>query len=446
MAEMVGSAVIQEVVSRVSSFVLGKRKDNKESKGHIIERIEMALPELEFALEISMKLPITDVSLLHRRNMIKQGCMEAAILLDKHKRQSQQEDQRIGWISHGRSLYLSLMGLNKDESVCLSSSDIQRFEWFADCASKFVRDVESGCSLRHYTFCNPLARQLLEGKILGYERMEGTEVRRFYVWPKCFEGRGAEAELQYRYEDRKMPEKGFRLTLMLRLSESTDIVGIAIKCLLSLASQFRLVTESAIGELSLLPDLLDISNSFAPSLAGIKLQYIRYSDIFRPDPICCEAKGEGFCPNGSISSELSHVLPEPVMCADFRCNISAREESSLVKSNNDANRPPLELAAAVVPHLVQEGLQKSFAYEVIGFKEKRIHGIIQEMTEMVRSQAINRFVGQSELTNYGMLWISAHGCAYYGVQKINSEMASVPNAHGRSKTRRVAKRRRRNCI
>ncbi|CAL5091685.1 unnamed protein product [Urochloa decumbens] len=444
MAEMVGSAVIQEVVSRVSSFVLGKRKD-KESKGHMIERLEMALAELDFALERSMKLPITDVSLLRRRNMITQGYVEAAILLDKHKRQSQQEDQRIEWISHGRSLYLSLMGLNKDESLCLSSSDVQRFEWFADCASKFVRDVESGCSLRHYTFCNPLVRQLLEGKILGYERMERTEVRRCYVWPKCFEGRGVEAELQYLYEDQKMPEKGFRLTLLLRLSESTDIVGIAIKCLLSLASQFKLVTESAMGELSLLPNLHDISNSYAPSLVGIQPLYIRYSDIFRPDPICCEAKGEGFCPSSSISSELSHILPEPVMCADFRCNI-AREESRIVKSNNDANRPPLELAAAVVPHLVQEGLQKSFAYEVIGFKEKRMHGSIQEMTEMVRSQAINRFVGQSELTNYGMLWISAHGCAYYGVQKIKSEMASVSNAHGRSKTQRVAKRRRRSCV
>ncbi|CAL5078067.1 unnamed protein product [Urochloa decumbens] len=392
MAEMVGSAVIQEVVSGVSSFVLGKRKD-KESKGHMIERLEMALAELEFALERSMKLPITDASLLHRRNMIKQGCMEAAILLDKHKRQSQQEDQRIGWISHGRSLYLSLMGLNKDDSVCLRSSDVQRFEWFADCASKFVRDVESGCSLRHYTFCNPLVRQLLEGKILGYEGMEGTEVRRCYVWPKCFEGRGVEAELQYRYEDRKMPEKGFRLTLMLRLSESTDIVGIAIKCLLSLQSQFKLVTESAMGELSLLPNLHDISNSYDPSLVGIQPQYIRYSDIFRPDPICCEAKGEGFCPSSSISSELSHILPEPIMCADFRCNISARE-CILIRSTDDVDRPPLELAAAVVPHLVQEGLQKSFAYEVIGFKEQRRDGSIQEMSEMVRSQAINRFADE----------------------------------------------------
>jgi len=139
MAEMVGSAVIQEAVSRVSSFVLGKRED-KESKERIIERLEMALAELEFALERSVKLPITDVSLLHRRKVINHAYTEAANLPDKHKWQSQQEDREIQRISHGRRLSLSLIGLKKDESLCLSCSDVQRFEWFADCAGKFVRD------------------------------------------------------------------------------------------------------------------------------------------------------------------------------------------------------------------------------------------------------------------------------------------------------------------
>ncbi|KAF8713978.1 hypothetical protein HU200_027966 [Digitaria exilis] len=445
---MVGSAVIQEVVSRVSSFLLGKCED-MESKGHIIERLEMALAEMEFALERSVKLPITDVSLLHRRKVIKHAYLEATNLLEKHKRrQPQQENKEIERIPNGRSLSsLSLISLNKDESLCLSCSDVQRFEWFADCASKFVRDVESGCSLRHYTFCNPLVRRLLEGKILGYERMQGTQVRHCYIWPMCFEGRGVEAELQYRYEDRKMPEKDFRLTLMLRLSESTDIVAIAIKCLLSLASQFKLVTESAEGELSLVPNLLlDTCNSGALSLVGIQPQYIRYSDIFRPDPICCKSKGEGFSPENIISAELSRILPEPVMFADFRCYISAQEEcGGLIRSMDDAHRPPPELAALVTPHLVQEGLKESYAYEVVGFKEQRRDGSMQEMSEMVRSQAISRFIRQPQLTDYGMLWISPHGCAYYGVQKINSVMASVPGADDSSKTKRAAKRRRRNC-
>lgn len=287
MAQMVGSAIIQEAVSRVSSILFGKRED-KDSETHIIERLKMALSELEFALEISAKLPITDVSLLRRRKVFKHAYVEATYLLNKHKPRSEQEGQEIEHISHGRrSLYFSsLIRLNKDESSSLSCSDVQRFEWLADCASKFVRDVESSCQLRHYTFCNPLGRQLLEGKTLGYGRVEGTQVRHCYVWPICREGRGIEVELQYKYEDHKMPGKGFHLALMLRLSESIDIAWIAIKCLQSLASQFKLDTDFAVGEL--LSNLQDISNnSYTPQLVGIQPhRHIRHGDILRPDPIC----------------------------------------------------------------------------------------------------------------------------------------------------------------
>jgi len=103
------------------------------------------------------------------------------------------------------------------------------FEGFAVCAGKFVRDVASGCSLRHHTFCNPLVRQLLEGKTLGYENetVRGIRLRECYIWPICFEERGVEALLSYVYEDRDAPEKCFNLLLMLRLSESTDIFAIA---------------------------------------------------------------------------------------------------------------------------------------------------------------------------------------------------------------------------
>ena len=93
------------------------------------------------------------------------------------------------------------------------------------------------------------------------------------MWPICGEGRGIEVELQYQYEDHKMPGKGFHLALVLRLSESIDIVGIAIKCLQSLASQFKLNTDFAMGEL--LPNLQDISNyPYIPAVVGIRPQHI----------------------------------------------------------------------------------------------------------------------------------------------------------------------------
>lgn len=50
----------------------------------------------------------------------------------------------------------------------LSSSVFGRFERFAMEAGKFVRDVESICSLSYYRFLNALTRNLLEGKDLSY--------------------------------------------------------------------------------------------------------------------------------------------------------------------------------------------------------------------------------------------------------------------------------------
>jgi len=62
MAEMVCSALVQETVSRGVSFELGRREE-KASQGHVTERVEMAVSELEFALERAMELPIRHLSL-----------------------------------------------------------------------------------------------------------------------------------------------------------------------------------------------------------------------------------------------------------------------------------------------------------------------------------------------------------------------------------------------
>ena len=87
MAEMFVSTLVQETVSKSVSFVLGKREE-KASQGHLMERLQMAVSELEFALERAKELPIRHVSLLGRRKQIKSAYVEAVELLDKHKQQA----------------------------------------------------------------------------------------------------------------------------------------------------------------------------------------------------------------------------------------------------------------------------------------------------------------------------------------------------------------------
>jgi hypothetical protein len=105
MAEMVCSALVQETVSRGVSLALGRREE-KASQGHLTERLEMAVSELEFALERAMELPIRHLSLLQRRKMIKHAYFEAMELLDKHKQQAMppgQEElpQVVNMVLHG---------------------------------------------------------------------------------------------------------------------------------------------------------------------------------------------------------------------------------------------------------------------------------------------------------------------------------------------------------
>ncbi|OEL33439.1 hypothetical protein BAE44_0005541 [Dichanthelium oligosanthes] len=156
---------------------------------------------------------------------------------------------------------------SKDE-LCLSCDDVERFEQFADSARDILRDVESGCSLRCWmSFSSPFVRHLFEWKTLIYRRVQADQEPMFSIWSsRLEEDRGVEAHVEYKYLNRKRPEKRFSILLVLRLSESTDTVGIAMNCLKSLATQFRLVSDIAMGELTLLANnLQDVSHSHAPS-------------------------------------------------------------------------------------------------------------------------------------------------------------------------------------
>ena len=72
--------------SVLDSFYISSNKlDDTVSRAHIIARLEMALSRLEFALERTGKMPITYVSLLRRRKIIKRAYVEGTELLNNHK-------------------------------------------------------------------------------------------------------------------------------------------------------------------------------------------------------------------------------------------------------------------------------------------------------------------------------------------------------------------------
>jgi hypothetical protein len=82
MAEMVGSAVVQEVVSGAFSFMRNNHEE-MASQSHLMERLKFAHLELKFALERTKRMPIIEVSLLQRRMMLKHVFEESRDLLYK---------------------------------------------------------------------------------------------------------------------------------------------------------------------------------------------------------------------------------------------------------------------------------------------------------------------------------------------------------------------------
>lgn len=266
-----------------------------------------------------------------------------------------------------------------------------------------MRDVESGCSLRRYTFCNPSVRHLLEGKTLRFRQKQGNQLRNFYIWPTCSEERGVEAVLGYRYVDSTMAEKSFFLLLVLRLSESIDIVRVGTKGLQFLTSQFELAAESAVGELTLLPtSLQDSAHSHGPPCVGIQEWYSEHAQHCQPYPACCKASRQGICGDDdsclSESSELPHTFLEQLVYLGFQCYVSSDDEVG--RSISRGCTPPLAVTTvAFTPHSVHEALQDSrFAVKTIGKTEERRDAGTGQVAKKIESDAIKCILCLPELT------------------------------------------------
>jgi hypothetical protein len=326
---------------------------------------------------------------------------------------------------------------SSSSSSSIDADVVRRFEWFAGCAGRFVRDVaESGSTLRHHTFCNPVVRRLLEGKHLRYETEQGAVLRFLDLWPLCIEGRGVETILEYQYQDRDAPEKNLLLHIVLRLSESMDIFGTAIACLRAMASQLKLlVSEAAVGELALLATSVDMCRSIAPPWARIdEGDYSRASQAFRQDPVCCRENGWQHGHGGSIaasSPELYRILPEQIIVLAFWCYVPALE-CSLLPSR--CCRSPLKMTVFFSPHACyheaeeeeeeQQQRRRSWALDLAAAGENSnplLRDVsVQQVAEMVRPKALDCFLRQPHLPLYAITWGSEHGKAIFIVEKPTS--------------------------
>lgn len=467
MAEMVASAVVGETVSRIST-VLVDQSDQRSNERDDMERLEMAHIKMEAALHMSDRWQITDVPMLLWRSKLKRTAQECDDTLRHRRKQRALEDEEARRSSSFprrivRAAKSFVASFSTGATTSSSSANIRRFERFAEGTSEFLKFVEFGG--RRYTFFNPLIGDLLAGKTLHYQALRGDKFYYLRVRPMTFADRGVEAMVGFACKDLEEPAKSFNLGLMLRLSESSDVFGIIIKCMQSTAAapHFIAAAENTRRELIQLPSQ-DFSWVAHPPHGEEEYWTAVHSTTtqwFRPNPLCCNEHADPVtCSSSNITN--APMYPEEVIVVYLRCRISLSTDGHQSRQNSatqhgrkrsrrscrNSGSAPLKLGLLFIPHFSPEGIEaaESYAYEVIdGDGQGIVHrnASLRDVDEVLLPKAVHHLSQNSESRMYQMCLRSRHGSAHLCVEKM---IAQVPSKTAQSQSQKSVDQSRKNTV
>ncbi|TVU42811.1 hypothetical protein EJB05_09234, partial [Eragrostis curvula] len=442
MAEMVRSAVVQETTSQILSGMVQKYEQNMDSNANRnLERLEMAHIRLQAALETSIKWQITDASLLRWRRMLRRAAQECDDTVQKCKQrilEDEQMEQEVKnspfpkRIAHAtKSFFFSIFSIRNNE---LTSSIVKRFEWFAAGANEFVRFVEFGGTPRHVPF-DSLVKNLSAGMELHLKFVNGNKCPLFELWlvPNNTAEHGIVASLIFVQKDGNRPKGTIFFSVFIQLSETTDIVGISIKCLNLFAPHLKCEVENIRKELT----QLHTQNFFwVPSVNSCQREhwdnfFSLGSQWFRPNPFCCRQhnRHKFQCTSSQDILGLSDITLEPVIGATVLTFIPTD-----IISLQDA--PYLKAAVTFAPHASLEGIvpanNSSAILAIEGEKRYCLQRDItlEKLKEIMLPKAIDYFCQNADATVYQMIWQSEHGSVLIHFEK---ERMSRPRTGGARK-------------
>ncbi|CAN6328558.1 unnamed protein product [Urochloa humidicola] len=257
MAEIVGSAVASEAVSRVVSSFLPGDKTSHESVEDKAERLEMAVLKIRSVVAVSEDLHISHLPLLHWKAKLKRIAEEGEDLLRVQKKRAI-ECNGVSDIAAGNSVSQYLIQTAKrlvpfyrreDE---FSDKTLRRFERLADGADSFFRLVQSGGHPKKSVLLPSLTRSLLAGDALEFSIRKQSGYDRIILWP-CLDldtGNSSVACLGVSREDEVVWQKSFKMFVFFHLSEASNILAIAMSCLEFLPPQFDAASEAIRGLLT----------------------------------------------------------------------------------------------------------------------------------------------------------------------------------------------------
>ncbi|CAL5077990.1 unnamed protein product [Urochloa decumbens] len=441
MMELVSNAIVQETVSQILSGLVQKYEEKEESnEKRNLERLEMAHIRLEAALETSNKWQITDASLLRWHRKLKRAAEECDDTLHKCKQRILEDEQMEcevrnsslpNRIAHAtKSFVFSVLNRNNNE---LTKSIVQRFEWYADGASKFLRFIELGGTLCCHMPFDSLVKNLFGGKELHHKIVRGNKYPLIQLWltPSRTSAHGTYVGLTLIQYD-GTPEGNIFFSMVVQLSESTDIFWIAIRCLQFFAPHFKCTFENIRNELTQLPTQ---DFSWGPSFYSYhkehwdKLSSFAYEWI-RPNPFCCKQHGQHVAPrfsNLGITGS-SDVLPESVTHVNLFCQVSMsvynKQKTSLSEDLISLqDYPYLKAGISFAPHGSLEGmLPANKSSEIAAIVNKEQHCLhtditMEQLEEYMLPNTIDYFRQNAEAMVHQMHWKSKHGFALIHVEK-----------------------------
>ncbi|XP_066393723.1 uncharacterized protein [Miscanthus floridulus] len=452
MVEMVSSVVIQESLSQILSGLAKKYEDKKETNGiRNIERLEMAHIRLEAALEMSNKWQITDTSMLRWQKKLKRAAQECDEKLHKCKQRILEEEhmeqevknssipKRIGHAT--KSFVFSIFNRNNVE---LNPSVVKRFEWYADGASEFLRFIElGGTPLCHVMPYGPLIKNLFAGKEIHHKIVRGSQQPLCQLWliPFSTAEQGTEVVLIFIKKDGTI-EGNIFFSMIVQLSESTNIVGIAVRSLQLFAPHVKFIVEKITNELTQLPtqDFSWVPFSYSYHREHLYNLQNLASQWFRPNPLCCKQQQHHEVPHFSNlnMAGLSDVPLEPLITFNLQWQVShsvySKGKTSLSEGTMSLQSSPyLKAGVAFAPHGSSEDMlpvnKSSEAVEIVGGQQHVLHRDIslEQLEEIMVEKAVDYFCHNGEVSVYQMIWRSKHGAARIHVEKpsINTRRTSM---------------------
>ncbi|CAL5077154.1 unnamed protein product [Urochloa decumbens] len=411
MGEIVSSAIVQETVSKVLSSLVQKYEERVESDANRnLERLEMAHIKLEAALETSDKWQIKEASLLRWRRKLKCAAQECDDLLHKCKQRILEDEHGVRnssfprRIAHATKSFVSSI-IDYDNKK-LRGSAVQRFEWFADGATEFLRFVELGGTPHGHMPFYSLVNNLFAGKELHHTIVGGNQHPSSQLWlvPFGTAEHGNEATLVFIQTDVSSPVGNIYFSITLQISESTDIVGTAIQCLQLFAPHFKCTVENIRKELAQLPNqCLAWMPSAHPNLKDRVLLQSQASQWIRPKPLCCKKNNR-------------HDFLKPVIGVNLQCQVSLspyKKQRTLSFEDTTSLQGYSYLKAGIyfAPH-------RSEIVAILG-KEHCLHEdvTLEQLEEIMLPKALDYFHQNTEATIYKMIWKSKHSSALIQVEK-----------------------------